>query len=635
MPQSVWSPAVTSVCDQAIDLRAAADAAKAAGTGAPPLPPPPKGGPPLTLIPGPQAAPFPSPEDWRDLWIYFLLVDRFDNPAAPPLLLPYDGEHGTFQGGTFEGVRQRLPYLKGLGVGAIWLSPVLKNCQYRDDTYHGYGLQDFLAVEPRFTRDPAASRADPSVADQELRALVDEAHAQGIYVILDIVLHHAGDVFDYDGFGSTAPLQDAPYPIHWRDASGAPAYPDIAAVTGLAPDAGVWPVELQHNAYFTRRGEGGESGGDFVQLKECATGFTVTSDLGDARPVQNILIRAYQYVMAKFDVDGYRIDTLKYVDPAFARDFGNAMREFALTIGKRNFFTFGEIYDDDEKIAQFIGRNAVLEGQPIGVDAALDFPLFFELPSVAKGFAPPSGLASLYAHRADVQKGLLTSHGEAAGYFVTFLDNHDQHQRFYFDDGAGRYDDQLTLAVGCLFSLLGIPCLYYGTEQGLHGRGDADSAVREALWGKPGAFDATHPFYVAIQRLSRVRAEQPPLRYGRLYFRPVSGDGKTFGISSTPSGVVAFSRLLGYLELVVVANTDAGQPWKGEVLVDAVLNAEGAAYEVLFSNKASPAAPGAVVAHARGAVSVVGADGSTSPGPVRALPVTLGPSEVQILGRKA
>src|SRR5688500_18586795 len=69
--------------------------------------------------------PVPSPADWRDHWIYFLLVDRFNNPAGPPVpdlypCLPY-------QGGNFSGIRQQLPYLKSLGVGAIWISPVLMN----------------------------------------------------------------------------------------------------------------------------------------------------------------------------------------------------------------------------------------------------------------------------------------------------------------------------------------------------------------------------------------------------------------------------------------------------------------------------------------------------------------------------
>jgi glycosidase len=102
-----------------------------------------------------------------------------------------------FRGGTFNGVREQLDYLQQLGVGALWLSPVLKNCQYSPFTYHGYGIQDFLQVDPRFASDPQAAKASPELAEAELRALVDEAHARGIHVIFDIVLNHAGDVFEY------------------------------------------------------------------------------------------------------------------------------------------------------------------------------------------------------------------------------------------------------------------------------------------------------------------------------------------------------------------------------------------------------------------------------------------------------
>src|SRR5689334_4588854 len=135
------------------------------------------------------ACPFASPEDWRDRWIYFALVDRFDNPDAPPRAT-WDRPFGGFQGGTLQGVRRRLGYLQRLGAGAIWLSPVLQNCQAQDGTYHGYGVQHFLRVEPRFAED----KSDP---DGELRRLVDEAHARGMHVIMDIVLNHAGDVFAY------------------------------------------------------------------------------------------------------------------------------------------------------------------------------------------------------------------------------------------------------------------------------------------------------------------------------------------------------------------------------------------------------------------------------------------------------
>jgi len=111
--------------------------------------------------------PFPSPEDWRDCWIYFLMLDRFANSSPP---------RGTWnqvfsqrQGGTFKGVQSQLAYLAGLGAQAIWLSPVLKNSKPNFDyNYHGYGAQDFLNVDERF-----ASDGTRATAELELSELVD------------------------------------------------------------------------------------------------------------------------------------------------------------------------------------------------------------------------------------------------------------------------------------------------------------------------------------------------------------------------------------------------------------------------------------------------------------------------------
>ncbi|HEX7556748.1 MAG TPA: alpha-amylase family glycosyl hydrolase, partial [Leptolinea sp.] len=74
--------------------------------------------------------PFPSPDDWRDLPIYFALIDRFNNPIAMPHNDPWNASFNSFQGGTFEGIRQKLDYIKNLGFRALWLSPILKNCIY-------------------------------------------------------------------------------------------------------------------------------------------------------------------------------------------------------------------------------------------------------------------------------------------------------------------------------------------------------------------------------------------------------------------------------------------------------------------------------------------------------------------------
>ena len=578
--------------------------------------------------------PFHSPEDWRDQWIYFLMLDRFNNPSAPPRQLPYDSIYGGFQGGRLNGVRKQLPYLKDLGVGAIWISPVLKNSQYSQGSYHGYAIQDFLNIEPRFA-------SGPDMVEHELRALVDEAHRLGIYIILDIVLNHTGDVFAYDcqagdatcqdSEGSEATYSDTPYAVAWRDEHGNARqdWPVGENIVNPPLDGVVWPRELRQNAFFRRQGLPSASGdptiGDFYSLKQMPTANT---------QLQVVLIRAYQYLIAKYDIDGFRIDTLKFIDRGFARLFGNAMREFALSIGKKNFFTFGEVAGDEQTIIAFIGRDTLDSetGDPIGIDASLDFPLFNRLPAACKGMLAPLDVASMYEQRRQIDHDILSEHGDASNFFVTFLDNHDQTQRFYYSpaNAPHAFDDQLTLALGCLYSLQGIPCLYYGTEQGLHGSGSAPEAVREALWGKPDAFDQAQPFYHAIQRLAQVRASQPALRYGRQYFRPVSGDDTSFGISSFAPGVLAFARILNDEEVAVVANT-SGQTQTLAVIVDETLSAPGDAFKVLYSNKATFTDPGRVTASVPN-TTVTQVDGTITTGPVHYITVTLQPLEVQILG---
>jgi glycosidase len=247
----------------------------------------------------------------------------------------------------------------------------------------------------------------------------------------------------------------------------------------------------------------------------------------------------------------------------------------------------------------------------------------------------------MFDHRKQVERGIISSHGEASRFFVTFLDNHDQRQRFYFSqpDAPARFADQLTLGVACLFALQGIPCLYYGTEQGLHGLGDADSAVREALWGKPGSFNRHDAIYQTIERLAIVRRRHAALRYGRQYFRPISGDGIHFGVSTFPEGVLAFSRILNDQEVVVVANTNTAAPWTGEVIVDLSLNPVGSTYVPVFSNTflsgtgGDVASSGPVVHKSFGSVEIHEVGGAVTRGPARSLPVTLENMEIQILVR--
>lgn len=519
-----------------------------------------------------------------------------------------------------QGGCDRLDYLKQLGAGALWLTPVFKNRLSDPHTYHGYGIQDFLTVDPRFG------------TEADLQDLVSQAHARDIYVILDMVLNHAGDVFAYDGFGDEAPWNPSTYSICWRDESGSPRQ-DWREAPPICPlDAAVWPEELRRNENFRRKGRGGQAGGDFCSLKEFVTDRPAWNAVeGYHQPLRNALIRAYQRAIAKFDIDGFRIDTLMYVEEDFARAFGNSMREFALSIGKENFFTFGEVWDKEEKIRAYIGRNASSPDDMVGVDAALDFPLADILPVALKGYGSPWDLSRLFEARKEFYKGHLSSHGEASRYFVTFLDNHDMSRRFYHSESTDphRYDDQLTMGTALLMALQGIPCIYYGTEQGLHGAGDKDLAVREALWGKPNAFDTDHAFFREIQTMSSLRCGYPALRFGRQYFRPISGDGFHFGISTTRPGVIAFSRILDDSEVLVVANTHTIDPWRGHILVDFALTNVSARWDLLYSNK-RPAAANTIPACE---ISSNGSSiGSRTLGqPIRAVSVALDPMEIQIL----
>jgi glycosidase len=578
----------------------------------------------------PAVAPYPSPIDWRDHWIYFLLVDRFNNPDRGPLHPPFDGPFNGYQGGTYRGVQQQLPYLKNLGVGAIWLSPVLENLHFPGrEIYHGYGIHNFVRAERRFAD-------DPNQADNELRSLIDAAHALGMYVIFDIVLNHTGNVFAYDQFGDTAPHSDTRLPVHWRDATGSPTFPSVEGIARPPVDALVWPEEFQKNAYYREQGVTVGDGviGDFASLKQFRT---------DDPEVQRFLIRVYQYVIARFDCDGFRVDTLRYLLDGLPRLFGNSMREFALSIGKKNFFTFGEVFDRDAEadIARFIGRNTSDKSELVGIDAALDFPLFFNLPSVMKGFVPPKALVDMYAIRKRVEQNIVSSHGEATRFFVTFLDNHDTKRRFYSvnPDHPDAFDDQLIAAVACLYSMQGIPCLYYGTEQQLHGgNGTNDELVREALWGKvpnpPSPFDQTSKFYKAVRAVAKLRATQPALRYGRQYFRPISGNGATFAISTLAPGVVVFSRILNDEEVVVIVNAVNAPVGPIFVIVDAILHPAGTQFSIAFSNKSGASEPEPVVELGQGSTLMIHeSNGAISHGPVHVIRVTLQPFEAKILAK--
>ena len=113
----------------------------------------------------------PSPADWGDQLLYFLLPDRFSdgNEDQRPLCNRSNPEASRsksvaewmksgccYQGGKIKGIESKLDYLKSLGITTIWIAPIFKQ---RSDmqTYHGYGIQNFLEIEPRLGPKPTSA----------------------------------------------------------------------------------------------------------------------------------------------------------------------------------------------------------------------------------------------------------------------------------------------------------------------------------------------------------------------------------------------------------------------------------------------------------------------------------------------
>ena len=191
----------------------------------------------------------------------------------------------------------------------------------------------------------------------------------------------------------------------------------------------------------------------------------VDSDLRRAygpNPVLTILVRAYSYLIARYDLDGLRIDTAKYVSPTHLEWFGNAIREFGHSIGSGTYLRSVRFMTTKRPLLTLSGATAMRQAA-LGSTQPLTSRCF-PAPSIAKGLSPVDGLRRLFANRISKERELLTSHGEAGRFFVSFLDNHDQHERFHHPNS---HPNQITLGIALLFTLQGIPSLYYGTESGL------------------------------------------------------------------------------------------------------------------------------------------------------------------------
>jgi hypothetical protein len=143
-------------------------------------------------------------------------------------------------------------------------------------------------------------------------------------------------------------------------------------------------------------------------------------------------------------------------------------------------------------------------------------------------------------------------------------------------------------AIALNLCTLGIPCIYYGSEQVFDGAGGNDRYIREAMFGGEfGAFrshnrhcfDERNPIHGELGKICKIRQDQIALRRGRQYLREISGDGVNFGFPFLMGGrmrsIVAWSRLFVEQEILLAVNTDPNQPSSAWITIDNDLHQTG------------------------------------------------------------
>ncbi|MEU5508704.1 pullulanase-type alpha-1,6-glucosidase [Streptomyces fungicidicus] len=547
----------------------------------------------------------PARHDLTREQFYFVLPDRFANGdtgndrgglTGSRLTHGYDPtDKGFYQGGDLKGLTKNLDYIKGLGTTAIWMAPIFKNqpVQGTGDNasagYHGYWITDFTQVDPHFG------------TNQDLENLIDKAHAKGMKVFFDVITNHTADVVDYQE-KSYEYLSKGAFPYLTKDgepfddadyadgSSGFPrvdsgSFPRTPVVPGAKKRVKV-PSWLNDPAMYHNRGDStfaGESSeyGDFSGL----------DDLWTERPeVVDGMEKIYQRWVRDFDIDGFRIDTVKHVNMEFWTQWATALDAYAAKKGRDDFFMFGEVYSSDTNItAPYVTRGRL--------DATLDFPF----QEAARQYASQGGSARKLASVFGDDHKYTTDKANAYEQ-VTFLGNHDMGRigTFLTQDNPKASDAELLkkdmLANELMFLSRGNPVVYYGDEQGFTGAG-GDKDARQTLFASRTAdyldddligtdrthaedvYDTKAPLYRQISALAKLRKAHPALTDGIQQERYASDGAGVYAFSRTGTEkdtteyVVAFNNA-GEAAKATFATGSARMTYKGLYGTDATVTSD-------------------------------------------------------------
>ena len=423
---------------------------------------------------------------WQGKVIYFAMIDRFQNgdksndDQGQGEFSP--GDDDAFQGGDLKGLRSKLPYLKRMGFDAVWLTPPVHNQwinpYIRTRGYHGYWAYDFTKIDPHFG------------TLEDYQDLVRDAHKLGLKVIQDIVVNHTGNYFTVseEGYDPSRPE------LNWKAVAGArppargPKAPNDPVFRMNNPNV---PEHKQAAVYnFT------PNISDFRSREQTLT--YAMGDLDDVNLKSPLAVERmkeiYRYWIEEAGVDAFRVDTVYYTPEDFYEKFlydedpkSPGLKRFAERKGIKDFFVFGEVWSYDYRaIARYLKS-----GRAERLDSAIDLPLNEALTQVFYRKAPTENArAALSARR---------RHHDL---WVNFLDNHDV-ERMH----ARASWPAVRQSLYALFTLPGIPCVYYGTEAGF-------TAARGAMFDEK-HFDESSRASKLLRKLIRFRKRHPALAAGR------------------------------------------------------------------------------------------------------------------------
>lgn len=360
--------------------------------------------------------------------LYLITPDRFANgdpgndAVAGMREKPNRALKGGRHGGDIEGIRQHLGYIGDMGFTAIWINPVLEN-DMPEYSYHGYATTDFYKVDPRFG------------SNESYRQLCHEANAQGIKVIMDMIVNHCGLEHWW--------MKDKPTP-DWIN---------------------TWDTYTQTNH---RKAVLQDPYGSQLDKKIFTDGWFVPTmpDMNQRNPLMaTYLTQNTIWWVEYLGLGGIRMDTYPYPDMDYMAEWTrDVMAEYP------NFSIVGEEWYGNPIIVSYWQRgkhNA--NGYTSDLTSLMDFPMQSNLTKAL--MVPESwgeGLFNLYEI---LTEDFLYPHPND---LVIFPDNHDM-SRFFTQ--VNEDFDLFKLGLTYILTTRGVPQLYYGTEILMKNPGTDDHGI--------------------------------------------------------------------------------------------------------------------------------------------------------------